>query len=456
MPVQPQDDPVSAFIKAACVPRDSGHSSGTLDRAEAILAEHPEVAADNIHTAAILGDDVLVRHFLNRDKNNATVKGGPHGWDALTHLCFSKYLRLDHARSNGFVRTATALLDAGANANTGWFEISHQPEPEWESALYGAAGIAHHPELTRLLLERGADPNDGETPYHAAETEDNRALKELLVSGTLNGESLGTLLLRKADWHDYNGLKLLLEFGADPNRMTRWGYTALHQAIRRDNAIENIVLLLDHGADPLLLAKGHSAMAIAARRGRGDLLELFQQRGFPLELREIDQLIAAVARNDATAIHSISAEKPGLADQIVIEGGELLSEFAGNGNVDGIKHLLDLGVKVTAVHREGDGYFNVAQGSMALHVAAWRAQHATVRLLLERGAPVNEPDGKGRTALALAARACVDSHWTHRRSPESVQLLLDAGAELTGVSFPSGYPEVDALLSRKFNRAEDP
>ena len=46
-------------------------------------------------------------------------------------------------------------------------EQNHQPAAEWESVIYGAAGVAKHPELTRLLLERGADPNDEETPYHA-------------------------------------------------------------------------------------------------------------------------------------------------------------------------------------------------------------------------------------------------------------------------------------------------
>jgi hypothetical protein len=43
------DDPIAAFIEAACVPRDSSHSSGTLERAEAILAAHPEVAGSNIY-----------------------------------------------------------------------------------------------------------------------------------------------------------------------------------------------------------------------------------------------------------------------------------------------------------------------------------------------------------------------------------------------------------------------
>src|SRR5438067_2163453 len=219
-------DPVTAFIEAACVPLDGGHASGTLERAEAILAAHPEVESSNIYTAAILGDDAAVRRFLAIVPANATAKGGPRGWDALTHLCFSRYLRLDRARTDGFVRAATALLDAGASANTGFWEMNHQPEPEWESAIYGAAGVAHHPEMTRLLLERGADPNDEETPYHAPETHDNAALNVLVESGKLNDDSLATMLLRKADWHDYEGIKFLLERGADANRMTRWHYTA--------------------------------------------------------------------------------------------------------------------------------------------------------------------------------------------------------------------------------------
>src|SRR4051794_6317335 len=161
------EDPVTAFIRAACVPRHHSHGSGTLEEAELILARDPSVARANIYIPAILADEAGVREFLARDRTSATAKGGPEDWDALTHLCFSRYLRLDPARSDAFVRTARALLEAGANANTGWYEmIDHpNPRPVLESAIYGAAGIAHHEGLTRLLLEYGADPNDEETPY---------------------------------------------------------------------------------------------------------------------------------------------------------------------------------------------------------------------------------------------------------------------------------------------------
>ncbi|MGZ4828439.1 MAG: hypothetical protein ACXV78_02260 [Candidatus Angelobacter sp.] len=69
-----------------------------------------------------------------------------------------------------------------------------------------------------------------------------------------------------------------------------------------------------------------------------------------------------------------------------------------------------------------------------------------MKLLIERGAPIDAQDAKGRTALALAVKACVDSYWTNRRSPESVEALLKAGASVSGIKFPSGYAEVDDLL----------
>lgn len=427
---------------------EAGILHGPLAPAQAILAANPDIANCDIYAAAVLGDSAAVIRFLKADAAAASAKGGPRDWDALTYLCFSRFLRLDGARSEEFVRAATALLDAGASANTGFWEHRPAHEPEWESAIYGAAGVAFNPELTRILLERGADPNDDETPYHAPETDDNRALHVLVLSGKINDESLATMLLRKHDWHDFAGIKWLLEHGADPNRVTRWKRTALHHAVLRDNSIEIFELLLDHGADPTVVANGKSAIALAARRGRADLLELFERRGFPLGLHGMEELLAACARNDELGARAIVARDPSVMTEVLADGGKLLAEFASVGNTNGVRHLLGIGIDVGAPFKEGDVYWDVAKDSTALHTAAWRGRHATVKLLIERGAPVEIPDGKGRTPLALAVRACVDSYWTDRRSPESVEALLRAGAQAKSVDFPSGYAEVDALLGQ--------
>ena len=37
------DDPVNAFLRAACAPRNDSHSSGTLEEAELIMARYPQV-----------------------------------------------------------------------------------------------------------------------------------------------------------------------------------------------------------------------------------------------------------------------------------------------------------------------------------------------------------------------------------------------------------------------------
>jgi len=411
-------DPLADFIVAACVPLDSSHASGTLDRAEAILVEHPEIAAADIYAAAVLGDDATVKRFVAKDPARATAKGGPHGWDALTYLCFSKYLRLDRSRSDGFQQAAQALLDAGADANTGFYSQEHNHEPVFESVLYGAAGIAHDSELTRLLLERGADPNDEEVVYHTPETWDNAALRILVETGRLTRDSLATILLRKADWHDYEGIKWLLERGIDPNLMTRWGKTALHNALLSDNRLGIVELLLDHGADPTLKgshpevgrsASGASAVSLAARRGRRDVLQLFRRREVPMELPGVDRLLAACALDDADWVRSIAAHEPQLVNQVKDGGGRFLAEFAGNGNTEGVRQLLDLGLDARTLFEKGDGYFDIAEKSTALHVAAWRGRHETVKLLIGRGAPTDLKDGQGRTPLALAVRACVDS-----------------------------------------------
>jgi ankyrin repeat protein len=442
------DDPRADFITASVW-------HGSLDDARAILAAHPGIASRDIHTAALLGDDAAVRRFLALDPGDATAKAGPLGWDALTHLCFSKYLRLEPERSAGFVRAAEALLDAGASANTGYFDPDHRPHPQFESVLYGAAGVAHHAGLTRLLLERGADPNDGEVAYHAPETGDNEALKVLVESGKLSEESLTTILLRKADWHDYEAIKWLLEQGVDPNSLSHWGKTALHNAVLSDNQLAIFEVLLDHGADPTIpgqrpdvfrTAAGKSAVALAARAGRGDVLALFESRGIPIALEGLDGLLAACARNDAAAVRALAASQPGLVRELLAEGGVFLARFAGTGNTEGVRQLLDVGVEVAARFPEGDGYFGIARDSTALHVAAWRARPETVKLLIARGAPVDALDGEGRTPLALAVRACVDSWWTERRSPGSVQALLAAGASVRSVPYPSGYAAVDELL----------
>jgi ankyrin repeat protein len=391
------------FIVAACVPR-SAHASGTLDAAEAILAAHPQVAGDDLLVAAILGDSGAVSRLLAFDAARATARGGPYGWDALTYLCFSQYLRL--RPTEGFVGAAEALLDAGADPDTGFFEAEHEPDPTFESALYGAAGVAHHADLTRLLLARGADPNlGGEVAYHAPEGFDNEAMQVVVESGRLASDGLTAMLHRKLDWTDLDGVRWLLEHGADANAVSPWGDRALHHALARDNALPLLEVLLDFGADPILGAprwQSRSAVAIAARAGRADALELFRRRGYAGELDGDDAFFAALARGDRSAALAFAAGEPGI-DRL--EGAQpgVVATLAGAGNTVALALALDLGFPASAD---------------ALSLAVWRERTGCVRELLTRGVPVSSD------VLALAERALTEtSEWTPHHSREILETL---------------------------------
>ena len=447
-------DPESLFLEFASVERHGWHGSGSLQQAELIRTRYPDVATASIYTAAVLADEGTLRAFLARDPALAKAPGGPYDWDALTYLCFSRYLRLDTSRSDAFVACARVLLDAGANPNTGWTGTTDDDPPRefLESVLYAAAGLARNPGLTQLLLERGGDPNDEETCYHAPETYDNPVVKILVDSGRCNERSLGWLAARKADWHDEKGLLLALEGGANPNYMTRWSHTPFQHSIRRDNGLIMIEMFLDHGADPYLRETDHhrNAFQMAAYHGRGDILRELERRGFATNFegatRELDAVVAACALADRTRARALLAVDPDLQEGLLRIGGSLLARFAGVANLEGLRTLLEVGIPVDALWREGDPYWDLTRDSTALHSAAWRAHHDVVRELIARGAGVNVTDARGRTALQLAVKACIDAYWMRRRQPDSVAALLAAGATKEGIRLPTGYDAIDALL----------
>lgn len=430
----------TAFITAAIW-------HGSLQEAEQLLAAHPELATSDIHTAAITGNVDGVRQFLEDDPANATAVSEPYDGNALVYLCLSRYLQQDKTRSDDFIRAATALLEAGANPNTGFMVAG--PYPGYETPLYGAAGVAHHAGLTKLLLAYGAEPNDEEAVYHSPETYDNEAMQLMVETGKLTKENLGVMLIRKIDWHDYNGLQYLLDHGADPNGERKRGWHALHHSLKRANALPFLALLLERGADPLLASNGFTPVMMAACEGRNDVLELFAQKGVPVQLEGVYQLITACAWNDDDAVKKIAIAHPALVTQLLAMGGELLARFSVCGNAGGVQQLLKLGVPVQSPYRAGDGYYGIPISSLAIHVAAWRGFPAVVQVLIAAGSPVDVPDKNGQTPLMLAVKACVDSYWTDRRSPDAVKALLEAGASPLPVSYPCGYDEVDALLAAK-------
>lgn len=442
----PFASPIDAIIRATAAPRD-GDRAAARARALPLLRDPGNGAGTSMHLAAALGDAATVNRLVAGDPDAARRPGGPFQWAPLVQLCFSAFIEAPDDHSRDFAAAAEALLAAGADANAGFIDPKAPADDAFRSVLYGAAGLARHAPLVRTLLAHGADPNDGEVAYHAPEGYDIDCVQLLVESGRCTPATLATMLLRKCDWHDERGVRWLLARGADARAETAWTPSILHHAIDRDDPLAIVIALLEHGADPGREVDGQTAAAFAARVGRGDVLDAFERRGIPLRLRGADALLAACARGHAPAVRNLADTLPTALDDLHAVAGEVLTRFAGVGNTSGLRALLSLGLPVDSRHAGGHPYHGLAAHSTALHAAAWRGQPAAVRLLLAAGADARTRDGRDRTPLQLAVRACVDSPWSDRRSPESVEALLRAGATPEGIALPTGYSAIDRLLS---------
>ncbi len=128
-----RSDVQEAFLTAATVPLDHSHASGDLRAAHQLLSRDSSLESASIDTAATLGNPEHVATWLRINPALPTATGGPHRWDPLTTLCFSRFLRLDPTRRDGFLRSASLLLDAGADPNTGfWSGLFLANDSNWQ------------------------------------------------------------------------------------------------------------------------------------------------------------------------------------------------------------------------------------------------------------------------------------------------------------------------------------
>ena len=166
---------------------------------------------------------------------------------------------LIQAARTGATDTIARLLDSGADVNV--------PSPtgdDWDATPLQHAILARQPGAVRMLLERGADPNRVPGPNSPA-----------------------PLLLAAGDT-DPTFVNLLLAHGADPAIEDDKGFTALSRAVSAGTfhgpdrpmfggcRVETVRALLAH--DPALRVKrntaGNNAIWWARVQGCGDVLKL--------------------------------------------------------------------------------------------------------------------------------------------------------------------------------------
>ncbi|MEI9906268.1 MAG: ankyrin repeat domain-containing protein [Asticcacaulis sp.] len=396
-------------------------SAATSDgrRARDMLADHPGIEKAGVYVALVLGDWEKIAGAIAEDPDWVTTKSGPENVEPLAYVCFSRFAHPRSRRAPKLALTARLLLENGADPNAA-AEGDHGRLP----CLYAASGLLNNTELTRILLDAGADPNDNESLYHACEHPDLACLRLLLDNG---GDANSVNVLKHMlDWESPDGVRLLLEAGANPNEATHMRDTALHWAVRRGRSVEVIRLLLDHGADiDAVRSDGRTAYAMAAMSDQDAVAGLLASRGADTRLSALDAYVAG----EDVAVPRESTDIPA--------NTWMLCTLAESGNVRAVARMLDAGVAIDA---------RGSMGETALHWACWKGNVELMKLLLGRGAPL---DIKETTYNAPPAG------WLHHGSTnyglgdyaECARLLIAAGGWTE--STPSGNPELDATLREK-------
>lgn len=397
------------------------------------LKEEPDLGGATLAVACTTGDTDAARRFLDAEPTLLHAKIAPKGWEPLLYTCYSGLLRDAAVFRPRLIATARLLLDRGADPNASW-----QNEDHWrEAALYGATGVNDCPELTEMLLRAGADPNDGESMYHAAELPEPACLKLLLEhGGNIQGMNV---FARVLDFERPEWVRLMLSHAPSPAAIP----PILPHALRRGRSTETFRVLIESGMD--LNTPGDAGLTpfqAATRLGRSDVTELMATAGADTTLSAADALIGRLARGERVTAAEITPEIVRALDTEAPT--PTVTVLAERGNDAVLDALLTAGANPNVAD---------SNGFTPLHHAALGGRLPTVRLLLRHGADPKIRDNvhKG-DAVGFA---CAGSEHIRAAAPEvyvqMVMELLDAGAALPERAW--GSTEVRAALVRRGAKA---
>ncbi len=425
--------------------------------AQEILARCPEAAERDVWTICAAGRADGLARLLAADPAVATAAHPIESWTPILYAAASPLHRGDPATARGLVRCVELLLAQGVPADsfTIWRDAPGEGAKESPLTALYRASLSDHAAIVRLLLEHGADPNDGESIYHAAEHDHRASLAELLAGGCdISGRHRAwgnTPLFFLAGYREPSdqcaaatrGMAWLLEHGADPNVTSdQTEETPLHRVAEFGRSAAVGALLLDHGAAvDLRRADGRSAYELAVRTGNPDMAGLLLSRGADAtQVRPIDRLFGACFAGDEPAARALLASHPDLIAGLEPKDYQVFTSAAGEGDEAALRLMVRLGFDLA---REGEW------AGTAMHQAAWRGRPRVVKALLELGAPVDARDRQfGSSPIGWAAHGSAHCRKADVDYCAVVELLLDAGPVRAAAMNRWGEPP-EALCSKR-------
>ncbi len=404
------DQALHEFVHAA--------TDGRSERARRLLALHPELPRASLHAALVLGDAAQAEIRLARDPSQARRPGGPRDWEPLLYLCHTSL-----ADADGLVAIARRLFELGADPTARFPWLHHGVR---RPALWGAMLVTRSLSLAGLLLEKGADLNDGVTLPLLASGNDTAGLDFLLARGADPNQRWATdgsaTLYAVLQWGGMpGGARWLLEHGADPDPVFDGnGESPLHVVAKRWD-VPMAEMLVERGADvSRRRADGRTPYAVAELSGNRAVADWLLKHGASADLDPVDRLVATCSRGDRAAAEAMLARRPALRNEIGAEHYVALHRAAERGDIRVLDALLACGFDPNRGDEE--------VGKTALHSAAMAGQLAATRLLLAHGASTEIRDREfNGTPLVWAA----DGFRSHKGDADHVavgRLLLDAGS----------------------------
>jgi ankyrin repeat protein len=399
-----------------------------------VIEQFPEVARTSVHAAAAACDLAAFESWIARDPSSALARFRDTGWTPLDCLACSPLFAIDDAHRAASVAIGRRLLELGADPNT--FTTFGGDDGKLKLPVLYRPSELGNTGLVRLLLEAGAQPNDGESAYHAAECNRRDVLELLLAHGAEISAAHplwgNTVLYFVAGYRDDQpragdataGMEWLLEHGADPNvPSTDHRETPLHRIADLGRGVAVAELLLAHGADPRQpRADGRLPYELAMRVGNLPVAELLRARGGGVEtLRPVDAFLHSCATGDLASVRSAIAADPGLRDELIGNEHAAILRVMGAGHSGVVEILRALGLDLNV---EGPW------GGTPLHWASWHGRVEMARALLAEGSPVNVRDKTyGSSPIAWAAHGSYNCRPADDDYIAVIDLLLAAGSE---------------------------